>query len=109
MRDTRPVVNLINEFSTPPKWLSLLPEIENVDGTMIFNMDGTTTAVRDVDITGHSLHILGWMQLAHKKANGRVYVKYKGVAAGIGLEDGKSSIHLAKPRQWFDEQAASSP
>jgi hypothetical protein len=109
MRDTQPVVNLINELSEPPKWMSLLPEIENVDGSMALDMDGATTAVDDVDITGESLQILGWLHLAEKKANGRIYVKYKGFAAGIGLDDGKSSIHLAKPRQWFDEQGASTP
>jgi hypothetical protein len=109
MRDTRPVVTVIKELSKPPKWMSLLPEIENVDGTMIVDMDGATTAVDDVDITGESLQILGWLHLAEKKANGRIYVKYKGFAAGIGLDEGKSSVHLAKPRQWFDEQTASTP
>ncbi|PWB70549.1 MAG: hypothetical protein C3F15_13800 [Holophagae bacterium] len=106
MRDTRPIVAVINEFSKPPKWMSLLPEIENVDGSMNVDMNGATTAVTDVGITGDSLQILGWLQLAHKKADGRIYVKYKGVAAGIGLDQGKSSIHLGKPRQWFDEQPA---
>jgi hypothetical protein len=53
--------------------------------------------------------MLGSLRLAEKKANGRIYVKYKGVAAGIGFNEGKSSIHLVKPREWFDEQAESSP
>ena len=104
MRDTRPIVAVINELSKPPKWMSLLPEIENVDGTLNLDMGGATTAVDDVDITGESLQILGWLHLAEKKANGRIYVKYKGFAAGIGLDDGKSSLHPVKPREWFDEQ-----
>jgi hypothetical protein len=109
LRDTRPIVAIINEFSKPPKWMSLLPEIENVDGSLNLDMNGATTAVDDVDVTGESLQILGWLHLAEKKANGRIYVKYKGVAAGIGLNEGKSSIHLVKPREWFDEQGASPP
>ena len=109
MRDVRPVVAVINEFSKPPKWMSLLPDVKNIDGSMVIDADGTTTLVKDADITGESLQMLGSLRLAEKKANGRIYVKYKGVAAGIGLNEGKSSIHLAKPRQWFDEQGTGSP
>ena len=109
MRDIRPVVAIINEFSDPPKWISLLPDVKNIDGSMIIDADGTATAVKDADITGESLQMLGSLRLAEKKANGRIYVKYKGVAAGIGLDAGKSKIHLVKPREWFDEQGASSP
>jgi len=109
MRDIRPVVAVINEFSNPPKWMSLLPDVKNIDGSMVIDADGTATSVKDVDITGESLQILGSLRLAEKKANGRIYVKYKGVAAGIGLDHGKSSIHLVKPREWFDEQGRQSP
>jgi len=76
---------------------------------MVIDADGTTTLVKYADITGESLEMLGSLRLAEKKANGRIYVKYKGVAAGIGFNEGKSSIHLVKPREWFDEQAESSP
>jgi hypothetical protein len=109
MRDIRPVVAVINEFSDPPRWISLLPDVKNIDGSMIVDADGTATAVKDADITGESLQMLGSLRLAEKKANGRIYVKYKGVAAGIGFDHGKSSLHLVKPREWFDEQGASSP
>jgi hypothetical protein len=109
MRDIRPVVAVINEFSDPPKWMSLLPNVKNIDGSMIVDADGTATSVKDADITGESLQMLGSLRLAEKKASGRIYVKYKGVAAGIGLDHGKSSIHLVKPREWFDEQPAGPP
>ena len=107
MRDTRPIMALIDEFSDPPGWFGLLPEVENIDGTMIFAADGIATAVKDMNITGESLQIEGWLQLAEKKADGRIYVKYKIFAAGIGLDQGKSSVHVIKPRKWFDEQGAS--
>jgi len=104
MRDTRPIMALIDEFSDPPGWMSLVPEVENIDGTMIFAADGIATAVKDMNITGESLEIRGWLQLAEKKADGRIYAKYKVLAAGVALDHGKSSIHLVKPRKWFDAQ-----
>lgn len=39
-----------------------------------------------------------------KKTNGRLFIKYGIVAAGVALDEGKGKIHLAKPRKWFEEQ-----
>jgi len=104
MRDTRPIMALIEELSDPPGWFALVPEIENIDGSMSLAMDSAVTAVKDANITGESLEIRGWLQLAEKKADGRIYAKYKVLAAGVALDHGKSSIHLVKPRKWFDAQ-----
>jgi hypothetical protein len=48
-------------------------------------------------------------RLADKKADGRIYTKHKGIAAGIGLDRGRSSIHLMKAREWFDGQPTAPP
>jgi hypothetical protein len=109
MRDTRPIMALIDEFSDPPGWMSLVPEVENIDGSMVFAADGIATAVKDMNITGEALQIEGWLQLAEKKADGRIYAKYKIFAAGIGLDHGKSSIRIVKPRKWFDAQPTAPP
>jgi hypothetical protein len=109
MRDTRPIMAVIDEFSDPPKWFSLVPEVQNVDGSMAFTMDGAVTALREMSVTGESLQILGWLQLSGKKADGRIYAKYKVLAAGIGLDHGKSSIHVVKPQAWFDAQPTAAP
>ena len=57
-----------------------------------------------IDISGEGLEVLGWMHVENKRGNGRMYVKYKGLAAGLAIDDGKAKIHVAKPRRWFDEQ-----
>jgi hypothetical protein len=104
MRDTRPIMALIEEFSDPPGWFALVPEVENIDGSLLFAMDGAATTVRDMRITGESLEILGWLRLAHKLATGRIFAKYGILAAGIGLDTGDSSVHIVRPRRWFDSQ-----
>ena len=109
MRDTRPIMALIEELSDPPGWFGLVPEVENIDGSMSFAMDGAGTAAKGMSITGESLEILGWLQLAEKKADGRIYAKYKILAAGVALDRGKSSIHVVKPRKWFDAQPTAPP
>ncbi len=109
MLDTRPIMRLIDELSDPPAWFALVPEVENVDGTMEFAADGAASVVRDVTLTGESLEILGWLRLADKKADGRVYAKYGILAAGVGIDAGKSSVHVVRPRRWFDAQPTAPP
>jgi hypothetical protein len=109
MRDTRPVMALIEEFSNPPRWMALVPEVENVTGSALVRADGAVTTFTDVTIAGESLEMRGWLRLAGKKADARIYTKYKGIAAGIALDRGKSGIHLIKARDWFDAQPTSPP
>ena len=44
------------------------------------------------------------MDVRNKQANGRLFVKFKSVMAGVAFDEGTSKIHLSKPRKWFDEQ-----
>jgi hypothetical protein len=45
---------------------------------------------------------LGALRIVGKKPDGRIYFKYKGLAAGIGFDRGKSKVRLTKPRAWYD-------
>jgi hypothetical protein len=105
MHDTRPVVSMISDFTRPPKWMSLMPNVKNVEGRLDLDMAATHTAVNNVVITGDKLEVLGDVRVADKKANGRIFAKYGALSAGIGLTDGKTKLHLAKPRKWFEEGA----
>jgi hypothetical protein len=39
-----------------------------------------------------------------KKADGRIFVRFKALKAGVNLDQGKAKIILSKPRKWFEEQ-----
>jgi hypothetical protein len=106
MYDTSAVVAMINDFTKPPKWMSLMPNVKNVDGRFDLDMGPNHTAVEDMTITGDKLELLGDLRVADKKANGRIFAKYGALSAGIGLTDGKAKLHLAKPRKWFEQGAA---
>jgi hypothetical protein len=105
MHDTSAVVAMINDFTKPPKWMALMPNVKNVDGRLDLDMGPNHTSVTDMAITGDKLELLGDIRVAYKKANGRIFAKYGALAAGIGLTDGKAKLHLAKPRKWFEEEA----
>lgn len=104
MFDTRPVVALMKELDTGPKWMSLLPVIKDVGGEADVVVGKGHLAFSDLDFSGKGFQALGWVQIRDKKADGRLYVKYKALGAGISLDQGKAKVHISKPKKWFDAQ-----
>jgi len=104
MYDTRPVMGLLKKLDAGPKLLSLAPTIKNVDGTLGLSLGKGYFSFDDLDMTGDGFESLGWMDIRNKKSNGRLFVKFKSVMAGVAFDEGKSKFHLSKPRKWFEEQ-----
>ena len=104
MHDSRPVMALLKDFGAGPKWLSMAPNIIDIDGTLKLSIGKGLLAFRDLDMTGDGFEALGWMHVEDKKAEGRLFAKFKAVMAGVSIDGGKAKIHLSKPRKWFEEQ-----
>ena len=104
MYDTRPIMGLLKEFGAGPKWLGLAPTIKNVEGTAEVKLGGDNFAFDDLSMTGDGFEALGWMDVRNKISNGRLFVRFKSVMAGVSFDEGKSKIQLSKPRKWFEEQ-----
>jgi hypothetical protein len=104
MYDSRPIEGLLKELDAGPKWLGLAPTIKNVNGALDLSLGKGHIAFGDLAMTGDGFEALGWMDVRNKQANGRLFVKFKSVMAGVAFDEGTSKIHLSKPRKWFDEQ-----
>ena len=104
MHDTRPVMALLKELGAGSKWLSLAPNIKDVEGTMDVDIEENYLAFDDLDMTGEGFEGLGWMHVDDRKTDGRIFVRFKAVMAGVSLDQSKAKIHLSKPRKWFEEQ-----
>ncbi|MCJ7753555.1 MAG: hypothetical protein MUP13_03215, partial [Thermoanaerobaculales bacterium] len=104
MYDTRPIEGLLKELDAGPKWLGLARTIKNVDGSLDVSLGNGYFAFDDLVMTGDGFESLGWMDIRNKKSNGRLFVRFKSVMAGVSFDEGKSKIQLSKPRKWFEEQ-----
>ena len=104
MYDTRPIMGLLKEFGAGPRWLGLAPTIKNLNGASDASLGNGFFAFDDLTMTGDGFEAHGWMDVRNKMANGRLFVRFKSVMAGVSFNDGKSKIHLSKPRKWFEEQ-----
>ena len=109
MHDSRPVIAVLKDLGAGPKWLSMAPNIKDIDGTMKVDIRKGSLAFEDLDMTGDGFEALGWMSVVDKKADGRLFVRFKSVMAGVSLDQGKAKIHLSKPRKWFEEQSNGPP
>ncbi len=104
MHDTRPIMALLKQLAAGPKWLSLAPNIKNVDGVLDVDIREDVVAFDDLSMTGNGFEALGWMHVDNKKTDGRLFVRFKAVMAGVSMIESKTKIHLSKPRKWFEEQ-----
>jgi len=104
MHDTRPVTAMLRDLTGKLKWLSLMPNVKDVEGTMELGFDRSTMAVEDLVLTGKGLEVLGWVHILDKKPTGRIFARRGALSAGIALDDGKRKVVVAKPRTWFEGQ-----
>jgi hypothetical protein len=104
MRDTKGVMALLKVLGVGPGWLSKLPNIKNVDGTLRAGTGSHRVAFEDVNLTADGFEALGWLVLHKPGTDGRLYVRFKGMDAGVALDAGKTGLVVSKPKQWFARQ-----
>ncbi len=104
MSDSRPVLGLLKQLDVGPGWLSMAPNISNISSTVDLDVGPGSLAFDNLEMTGDGFEVLGWVHMQDKKADGRLFARFKGVAAGVALDGGKAKIILAKPRRWFEAQ-----
>ena len=104
MYDTRPVIAMLKKLGIGPSWLSMAPNIKDVNGALDMSFGKGRLKFSDLELTGNGFEALGWVDVQNKKADGRLFVRFKSVMAGVSLDQGKTKIDITKPRKWFEEQ-----
>jgi hypothetical protein len=104
MHDSRPLVAMLQDHGVKLKGMSMMPNIKGIDGTMEVDFGKGHVEIENLDLSGKDFESRGWIHIRDKKANGRLFIKYGILAAGIGLDQGKAKVHLGKPRKWFEGQ-----
>ena len=104
MHDTRPVVNLLRNFTNQLKWLSLTRNAKSIDGTMDLDFGKGFVAVDDLRLFGENVEILGWVHIRDQKKYGRIFARHGARAAGVAFDGGDGKVVTFRPRHWFDTQ-----
>jgi len=109
MHDIRPVVALLRDFKGTLRWLSLVPNVKQIDGTMNLDLEPGLIAVEDLVLNGKGLEVLGWIHVRDKKPTGRIFARHGALAAGMALDEGRRRIVVATPRRWFEKERSPPP
>ncbi len=59
MYDTRPMVALLKEMGNAPKWLTMMPNVKDVDGTADMELRKGFMGLDNLALTGKGLEVLG--------------------------------------------------
>jgi hypothetical protein len=106
LRDTRPLVHMLAQEHKAIRWLRRLLSIEDVEGTARIELDGGSLRLRDVAIDGKGLLVRAQMDL-RQPPKALLLLGLHGLRAGVELEDHRREVRILKPRQWYDQRAAS--
>lgn len=108
--DTKPLFGVLLDFQKgagrkAPKWLRMVPNVADLQGTMVTTIDPSGIAMRDVELQGEGLKLKARLQSSFGKISGVMYVRFKGIPLGLELlPEGGKSFKLIQPLRWYQER-----
>lgn len=106
LRDTEPIVRMVGESRRAVRWFHRILEVNDIDGTARLVLEADGAQLRNVDIRGQGLEIVGEIDL---KPPGRalLLIDYKALRAGFEMDGDRRDIKVLRPKAWFEERRAS--
>jgi hypothetical protein len=99
--DGRPLLAFLGEAL--PGWTKGLIDLEGLEGSADVVLSEPRTTVRNLMAAGGKFSVEGDYDRRGKTGRGAFYIESGILRVAVGLEDGKTSLHLFGPRKWFDE------
>ncbi|HEU5179438.1 MAG TPA: hypothetical protein VFW45_01495 [Candidatus Polarisedimenticolia bacterium] len=106
MHDTRPLVVMFDALKGVPDWLERMMTIPDIQGMAELQGRGDQVLIRDLDLTGKSLHALADLKLGRNTREGILFLKFHGFAFGVDLKPEGKDIKIIRPLRWFHEERA---
>jgi len=109
LRDTGPLVALLEERMPKLHWIDGLLTVENVDAETGIRLQGPSLSLEDLQMTGGAkgrLEVLGEIDLEKRTPEGIVFMRWAKLSAALALEEGDRDWKLTGSRRWYEERAA---
>ena len=111
LRDTRPLLHLFfakkkkdSEELKTPGWVTLVPNVTDLEGDASFDIGPEATIVDDVLITSKKLDVMARVKSSGGRKTGQIYVRFGVFHVGVDMREGGKKLRLSKPREWFIAQ-----
>ena len=109
LRDTGPVVALLEGRMPKLGWIDGLLTVENVEGTTEVRAEGRELGLRNLEMTGGAkgrLELLAELEFEERTPEGLFFARWGKLSAALELVEGERDWKLTGSRRWFEEKAA---
>lgn len=108
MRDTGPLVSLLNQGKDRPTWLNRLLEIENIAGHGALEYRDASVDLEGVELRlGDKLKFLGELKLSRETPHLLIYCKYGGLTVAVEQKGRTRDWGLVRSLRWYEARRAS--
>lgn|GEM_PF-2052275 len=104
MRDSSPLTAYLVSRKRALRWIDGALTLEDVDLAADFQGRPGLYGIRDIEITGHNLEILGEMRIGEREHSGLFHLKAGPLSVGFEMLDGKKDLKILHSRQWFEQR-----
>ena len=109
LRDTRPILSVLQQQPESPGWLSLVPVINNLRGDLLLSTSTNSVSLHEINLRGNSTEILGYLDLRDGSLRGLLYVRWGIFSLGFDLRERERHWKLLAARRWYDRIIAGEP
>jgi hypothetical protein len=104
MKNSGPLLTLFAERNRFLRWFDDALKVENVTARGILRLGDGAVEIESLQATGGPLELRSRMIFAKNRGTGDLYIRYGRLAAGIELRDGRRSLKLRRPLEWFESR-----
>ncbi len=109
MKNAGPLLALFSQHSRLLSWFDDVLNVENVTARGALSMGNGVLEIESLQATGGPLEVRSRMIFAKERRRGDLYVRYGRLAAGVELRDGKRTLRLRRPLEWFESRRGAWP
>ena len=108
LRDTGPLVALLQQHAPRLAWMDGLLTVHNVQAGSRVRIQGPRISLADLEVTGGKkgrLEILGELDLVRQDPSGVLFARWGKLSAAVSLAEGERDWKFTRSRQWYDASA----
>lgn len=104
MKNAGPLLTLFSQRNRLLRWFDDVLNVENVTARGTLRMGDGVLEIESLQATGGSLEVRSRMIFSKDRRLGDLYVRYGRLATGVELRDGKRTLRLRRPLEWFESR-----
>lgn len=102
MTDTEPIIHYFTQQHHFVKYVSGILNIQNIYGSTRIQLDEEYLHVRNLEITGDVLHMMGKLRMNRAYKRGALYVQFRRIPFLVTIEGDERSPHMFGARKKFE-------